>query len=169
MGRYRERNTRNGSRKDERCEHNAEKRGTRKHALSLGAAGGSGNARKCKKPLRRVAFCENYAGNHLISHTLSRAVPSAQRGLTSVFGMGTGGTLAVWSPANLRSLKFETAKTLGALGGLFLPQPASGYGFVLPRRSGKLAPFNSNISQRNRLSWFVTRLVECVWQNTAQN
>jgi hypothetical protein len=35
------------------------------------------------------------AGNHLRSHTLTRAVPSAQRGLTSVFGMGTGVTLAV--------------------------------------------------------------------------
>jgi hypothetical protein len=43
-----------------------------------------------------------YAGDHLISHTLTRAVPSAQRGLTSVFGMGTGVTLAVNSPANLR-------------------------------------------------------------------
>jgi hypothetical protein len=41
------------------------------------------------------------AGDYLISHTLSRAVPSAQRGLTSVFGMGTGVTLAVCSPANL--------------------------------------------------------------------
>jgi hypothetical protein len=40
------------------------------------------------------------AGNHLRSHTLTRAVPSAQRGLTSVFGMGTGVTLAVYSPAN---------------------------------------------------------------------
>jgi hypothetical protein len=30
------------------------------------------------------------AGDHLISHTVPRAVPSAQRGLTSVFGMGTG-------------------------------------------------------------------------------
>jgi hypothetical protein len=30
------------------------------------------------------------AGDHLISHTVTRAVPSAQRGLTSVFGMGTG-------------------------------------------------------------------------------
>ena len=30
------------------------------------------------------------AGDHLISHTVARAVPSAQRGLTSVFGMGTG-------------------------------------------------------------------------------
>src|ERR1039457_1056511 len=38
------------------------------------------------------------AGNDLLSHTLSRAVPSAQRGLTSVFGMGTGGTPAVRSP-----------------------------------------------------------------------
>ncbi len=36
-------------------------------------------------------FClRNNAGDHLISHTVSRAVPSAQRGLTSVFGMGTG-------------------------------------------------------------------------------
>jgi hypothetical protein len=40
-----------------------------------------------------VAFI--YAGNDLLSHTLSRAVQSAQRGLTSVFGMGTGGTPAV--------------------------------------------------------------------------
>ena len=38
------------------------------------------------------------AGNYLLSHTLSRAVPSAQQGLTSVFGMGTGGTPAVRSP-----------------------------------------------------------------------
>jgi hypothetical protein len=35
------------------------------------------------------------AGNYLLSHTLSRAVQSAQRGLTSVFGMGTGGSPAV--------------------------------------------------------------------------
>ncbi len=45
------------------------------------------------------------AGNHLRSHTLTRAVPSAQRGLTSVFGMGTGVTLAVYSPANLGVLR----------------------------------------------------------------
>jgi hypothetical protein len=30
---------------------------------------------------------KNYAGDHLISHTVARRVPSAQRGLTSVFGM----------------------------------------------------------------------------------
>ena len=49
-----------------------------------------------------AAFLVN-AGDHLRSHTLTRAVPSAQRGLTSVFGMGTGGTLAVYSPANLET------------------------------------------------------------------
>jgi hypothetical protein len=45
-----------------------------------------------KRPCRNgMAFCvEIIAGDHLISHTVSRAVPSAQRGLTSVFGMGTG-------------------------------------------------------------------------------
>ena len=33
------------------------------------------------------------AGSDLLSHTVSRAVPSAVAGLTSVFGMGTGVTL----------------------------------------------------------------------------
>src|SRR5258708_12314087 len=42
--------------------------------------------RKRPRSFQNVAFI--YAGNYLLSHTLSRAVPSAQRGLTSVFGMG---------------------------------------------------------------------------------
>jgi hypothetical protein len=49
---------------------------------------------------RGLAFDVN-AGDYLISHTLTRAVPSARRGLTSVFEMGTGVTLAVNSPASL--------------------------------------------------------------------
>ena len=40
-----------------------------------------------------------YVGDDLLSHTLSRAVQSARRGLTSVFGMGTGISPAVRSPA----------------------------------------------------------------------
>src|SRR5579872_888006 len=40
-------------------------------------------------PLWHCLFFIN-AGDQIISHTVSRAVPSAQRGLTSVFGMGTG-------------------------------------------------------------------------------
>jgi hypothetical protein len=59
---------------------------------------------KRKKPHPRKDGAQEYAGDHLISHTLTRAVPSAQRGLTSVFGMGTGVTLAVNSPANFRNL-----------------------------------------------------------------
>src|SRR5580693_2160024 len=42
-----------------------------------------------------------YVGDDLLSHTLSRAVQSAQQGLTSVFGMGTGVSPAVRSPASL--------------------------------------------------------------------
>ena len=42
-----------------------------------------------------------YVGDDLLSHTLSRAVQSARQGLTSVFGMGTGVSPAVRSPASL--------------------------------------------------------------------
>jgi hypothetical protein len=58
-----------------------------------------------RKAHRKGGLFLNYAGDHLISHTLTRAVPSAQRGLTSVFGMGTGGTLVVNSPANFRKMR----------------------------------------------------------------
>jgi hypothetical protein len=60
-----------------------------------------------EKPIPKDRLFMNYAGDHLISHTLTRAVPSAQRGLTSVFGMGTGGTLAVNSPANFRKMRYS--------------------------------------------------------------
>ena len=43
----------------------------------------------------------NNPGDFLLSHTVSRAVPSAPAGLTSVFGMGTGVTLPTKSPENL--------------------------------------------------------------------
>ncbi len=46
-------------------------------------------------PLRAFQF---NLGNVLLSHTLARAVPSGLRGLTSVFGMGTGGSLSLQSP-----------------------------------------------------------------------
>ena len=66
---------------------------------------------KRKRPSRFLSTAFIYAGNDLRSHTLSRAVPSAQRGLTSVFGMGTGGSPAVRSPTSrsseLRAMSFE--------------------------------------------------------------
>ena len=42
------------------------------------------------------------ADDGLLSHDLSIVVPSALRGLTTVFGMGTGVAPARWSAANLR-------------------------------------------------------------------
>src|SRR5438046_10655174 len=57
---------------------------------------------KQKRPLKfnpeRASF--NNPGDFLLSHTVSRAVPSAPAGLTSVFGMGTGVTLPTKSPEN---------------------------------------------------------------------
>ena len=49
------------------------------------------------------------SGNDLLSRAVSSQVPSALKGLTSVFGMGTGGTLSPLSPefsrVTLRTLK----------------------------------------------------------------
>ena len=53
-----------------------------------------------KKPAQlnteRASF--NNPGDFLLSHAVTRAVPSAPTGLTSVFGMGTGVTLPTKSP-----------------------------------------------------------------------
>ena len=43
---------------------------------------------------KRSGAFELNPGGDLLSHTATRAVPSALRGLTSVFGMGTGVTLS---------------------------------------------------------------------------
>jgi hypothetical protein len=50
---------------------------------------------KRKRPVshtRSGAFFIIIPGGDLLSHTVTHAVPSALRGLTSVFGMGTGVT-----------------------------------------------------------------------------
>jgi hypothetical protein len=44
-------------------------------------------------------------GNVLLSHTVTHAVPSALKGLTSVFGMGTGVAPSLWSPETLNSVR----------------------------------------------------------------
>jgi hypothetical protein len=41
---------------------------------------------------------ERKSGGVLLSQAVSRQVPSAQEGLTSVFGMGTGVTPPLWPP-----------------------------------------------------------------------
>ena len=42
--------------------------------------------------MRREAHEGDKSGSDLLSHAVSRGVPSALEGLTSVFGMGTGVT-----------------------------------------------------------------------------
>jgi hypothetical protein len=68
--------------------------------------------REKKSPLKFTlsGLMLNNPGDFLLSHTVTRAVPSAPAGLTSVFGMGTGGTLPTKSPENrfeISNLKFE--------------------------------------------------------------
>src|ERR1039457_5041787 len=55
---------------------------------------------KIKPPERNGGALGISPGSFLVSHTLARAVPSGLRGLTAVFGMGTGGSLSLWPPRN---------------------------------------------------------------------
>ena len=63
-------------------------------------------AHKAKSPREQNALAgfRINPGDFLLSHAVSRAVPSAPAGLTSVFGMGTGVTLPTKSPENLLEL-----------------------------------------------------------------
>lgn len=58
-------------------------------------------------PVRRPVQ-EHIPGIDLFSHTVASAVPSALEGLTTVFGMGTGGSPPPWTPGkrivNIREL-----------------------------------------------------------------
>ena len=51
-----------------------------------------------KTPQRLLGCFLLESGNDLLSRAVSSQVPSALKGLTSVFGMGTGGTLSPLSP-----------------------------------------------------------------------
>ena len=58
--------------------------------------------RKCESPLKIIlsGLSLNNPGGFLLSHAVARAVPSAPRGLTAVFGMGTGVALSTQPPEN---------------------------------------------------------------------
>ena len=53
---------------------------------------GDGTKEKGRAGVNQLGL-ENNPGSDLLSHAVTHAVPSAVAGLTSVFGMGTGGTL----------------------------------------------------------------------------
>ena len=56
----------------------------------------------------RISF---ESGDDLLSRAVSSQVPSALRGLTSVFGMGTGGSLMPLPPEILCGFSYHTLKT----------------------------------------------------------
>ena len=56
---------------------------------------------KIQASLRSLSSSEKCSGIHLLSHTVSSIVPSADRVLTIVFGMGTG-----VSPGRIDTAKF---------------------------------------------------------------
>ena len=57
---------------------------------------------------RSFLFMES--GNVLLSQVVSNQVPSALKGLTSVFGMGTGGSLRLLPPEILCARTFKTTQ-----------------------------------------------------------
>ncbi len=63
------------------------------------SAGANDGRAKTPRPTR--GFDQEYSGDVLLSQGATPQVPSALAGLTSVFGMGTGVTLPLWSPETL--------------------------------------------------------------------
>ena len=58
----------------------------------------TGTERKKASGVTGGLFSGFNSGDVLLSHTLAHAVPSGLKGLTSVFGMGTGVTPSLQSP-----------------------------------------------------------------------
>ena len=54
-----------------------------------------------KKTQRKLSLFLMESGSDLLSRAVSSQVPSALKGLTSVFGMGTGGSLSPLPPEYL--------------------------------------------------------------------
>ena len=75
----------------------------------------SGKGKSPREQTLSRAFMLNNPGDFLLSHAVSRAVPSAPAGLTSVFGMGTGVTLPTKSPENFSKYRKSNSDCLGKL------------------------------------------------------
>ena len=131
------------------------------------------------------------AGDHLISHTVARAVPSAQRGLTSVFGMGTGDpsqyghrqsirdiirdpSLTFWILLKANALK--TPQLMMALGGWLpaaFPRRLVCPGWFLPGRVGtRIAIWRQKTllvrADCNEIDWFIQGLYRRASANCAE-
>ena len=65
-------------------------------------------------------------GDVLLSHALARAVPSGLRGLTAVFGMGTGVTPSLESPKAISGIAHNGLRACA------LQKKSSGYEMGIP-------------------------------------
>src|SRR5882724_7693677 len=68
--------------------------------------------RQARSPRKFRGLLNIYPGDVLLFHTVASAVPSALKGLTSVFGMGTGVTPPLWSPGSSNQRKLYTTESL---------------------------------------------------------
>src|SRR5438067_2340371 len=66
----------------------------------------SSQTKKARSSFTLSGLVFNNPGGFLLSHAVARAVPSAPRGLTSVFGMGTGVALSTEPPENFSQMVF---------------------------------------------------------------
>jgi hypothetical protein len=64
-----------------------------------------------------------YSGDDLLSQGATPQVPSAQAGLTSVFGMGTGVTPPLWPPETMLKNRVVPCERSIASTGRFVPSP----------------------------------------------
>src|SRR5260370_42506786 len=60
---------------------------------------------KRRGPVPVLRAKEKDLGDDLLSQTVASPVPSAQTGLTAVFGMGTGVSPPLWSPKSLSGVR----------------------------------------------------------------
>ena len=70
----------------------------RRHYFSARAGVSEAEKRRGAAPKMGDPSFEEKSGDDLLSHPVSRAVPSALEGLTSGFGMEPGVTPPLWSP-----------------------------------------------------------------------
>ncbi len=98
----------------------------------LGLAQSSGSRKRGHPPCWQVApRGQRVSGGVLLSHPVSRAVPSALKGLASGFGMGPGVSLSPWPPElygdvagsrpYLGNRTVDAAKCVGQVLGLLVP------------------------------------------------
>ena len=92
-------------------------------------------------------------GGDLLSHTVSRAVPSALRGLTAVFGMGTGVSLSLKPPeCQTASPQYSTALRLEGVS-------APGQLKCLPFRRGPLSQDRNRAESLSRENGQASRAI----------